>query len=163
MTQLYFVPVDDDWMYWYNKTVEEPINLFDSPIEELQDLEEARVWGTTRSKRKRTLFEEMQNRDAVLFYKDREFFATGRVGRCFESSSAGEWIWNNPESIFIYTIGDYKHSSIPLEQVNELLGYSENNLINGFTRPSENAITNLLNKYPSVDEAFQDLRNQPVR
>lgn len=159
MTQLYFVPVDDDWMRWYHKTVEEPINLSDSPIGEFQDLEEARVWGATRGKRTRTLFDDMESKDALLFYKNREFFATGRVGMNFESSVAGEWIWNASESIFIYTVEDYKHSSISIKQVNELLGYSENNLINGFTRPSENAITNLLNNYSSVDSAFRDLRN----
>ena len=159
MTQMYLVPVDDDWMDWYNKTVEQPASLSDSPIEELQGLEEARVWGTTRGKRKRTLFDDMRSGDAIMFYKNREFFATGRVGKNFESSDAGKWLWNAPESIFIYTVEDYQNSSIPLSQVNELLGYSENNLINGFTRPSENAITNLLKKYPSVDAAFRDLRN----
>jgi putative restriction endonuclease len=156
---MYFVPVDDDWMAWYNKTVEQPIDLSNAPIEELQDFEEARVWGTTRGKRKRTQFEEMQHGDAVMFYKNREFFATGRVGISFESSEAGGWLWNTPESVFIYTVEDYEHSSIPLAEVNDLLGYSENNLVNGFTRPSETAITNLLKKYQSVDKAFQELRN----
>lgn len=159
MTQMYFVPVSDDWMHWYNKTVDERIDLSDSPIEEFQELKEARVWGTTRGKRKRTQFDEMKHGDALMFYKNREFFATGRVGITFENSNAGEWLWNTPESIFIYTVEDYQPSSIPLSQVNELLGYSENNLVNGFTCPSENAITNLLKKYPSVEKAFRDLRN----
>lgn len=159
MTQMFFVPVDEDWMYWYNKTVEQPIDLSDSPIEDLQDIGKARVWGTTRGERKRRLFAEMQHGDAIMFYRNREFFATGRVGMTFESSTAGEWLWDTPESIFIYTVEDYQHSSIPLEQVNELLGYSENNIVNGFTHPSENALSNLLEKHHSVDEAFHDLRN----
>jgi putative restriction endonuclease len=146
-------------MYWYDQTVDQPVDLSDSPIKELESFREARVWGTTSGERKRTLFNEMQHHDGIMFYKNREFFATGRVGTTFESSDAGEWLWNNPNSIFIYTVEGYQDTSIPLEQVNELLGYSENNLINGFTCPSENAVTNLLQKYPSVEEAFRDLRS----
>lgn len=158
MTQLYLVPVDERWMPQFERTVVNPVDLTESPIEELQALDEARVWGTTTSERKRTFFEAMRSGDAILFYHDGEFFAKGRTGVMFENPQAGRWLWNNVESRFIYTVRDYQTASIPVRRVNELLGYAPKNVPNGFVRVSDSAINHLRGEYPSVDAAIRDLR-----
>lgn len=144
-------------MRWFNRTVDQPIDLSGTPIEELQDLETARVWGTTSSSRKRSFFEKMATKDSILFYHYGEFFATGKTGRSFENPKAGEWLWNNYDSRFIYTVTDYQPISISVESVNHLLGYESGNVPNGFIRVAENRIDSLLREYSSLDEAIQDV------
>jgi len=158
MTQLYLAPVDEDWMFWFNRTVEQPVDLTDAPIEDLQGLDTARIWGTTSSSRKRSFFEELESNDVILFYHDSQFFASAHAGRVFENPQAGKWLWNNLDSRFIYTITDYQRTSIPVEALNSLLGYKRKNVPNGFVRVAESRVDRLLTKYSSVDEAVESLK-----
>lgn len=159
MSGLFLVPVDDDWIERFERTVEKPvsINPEDAP-EPLQDFEEARIWGTTDEGRKRAYFEQMENGDPLLFYNSGRYFAVGRVGNTFEDEAIGEWLWNKPESSFIFTVTNFHRTELTVEEINEILGYKENNIPMGFNRPSESAISNLLQYYNSVEEAFQDFK-----
>ncbi|WP_129113872.1 hypothetical protein [Halegenticoccus tardaugens] len=163
MTRLYLVPVGKDWIDHFESTVSTPIHLpEDHPIPELEDFSEVRIWGTTKSKRKRRFFEAMESGDLLLFYNEGEFFATGRVSQTFENPEAGNWLWNSASSRFIYTVTDFQRISIPRAELNRILGYSDNYIPQGFMQVSEQAINRLLQQYTSVEEAFQDFRNSTV-
>lgn len=161
MTELFLVPVGDDWIDRFSETVESPLsNWEDAPVD-LSHESSVRIWGTTvgEDSKKRTTFEAMEQGDLVLFLHKGEFIGSGRVGDTFESSELGEWIWDSPESQFIYTISDYQEVSVPRSVVWDVLGYSPNFPLYGFSRVSDDAISTLLQTYNSVEEAFQDFRD----
>lgn len=161
MARLYLVPVGEDWISDFERTVDSPHDLSaDHPIDELNDLEEARIWGATEGVQSQTYFEAMEPGDPLLFYNSGEYFATGRVKRTFESLDAGEWLWDSPESRFIFTVDDYQSISLPRSELNADLGYKENYVPRGFIQVSEDAMSQLLQEYTSIEEAFQDYRTR---
>ncbi len=164
MTNLFLVPVGGDWIDRFEKTVASPLsNLEDAPAELPQE-SPVRVWGTTvgEDSKKRTTFESMEPDDPILFLHDGEFIASGRVGETFEDPDLGAWLWDSPQSRFIYTVADYQEIAVPRREVWEILGYSPNYPLYGFSRTSDDAISTLLQTYNSVEEAFQDLRSGEI-
>lgn len=160
MTNLYFAPVSSKWKSHFERTVRNPLELDGDVLpENLSDLNEARVWGTTNEQKKLRYFEDMKPGDLVLFYSDGHVFASGRVAYKFRSDRFGDWAWDSPSSELVYTITNYEEVTIPFSEFRDLLGYSEGYVIRGFTRPAKHAISNLLQQYNSVEEAFQDLKN----
>jgi hypothetical protein len=160
MTELFLVPVGDDWIDRFKETIESPLsNPKDAPAG-LSDESSVRIWGTTvgEDSKKRTTFEAMEQDDLVLFLHSGEFIGSGRVGETFEDDDLGGWIWDSPESRFIYTVTDYQEMFIPRSEVWDVLGYSPNYPLYGFSRVSDDAINTLLQTYNSVEEAFQDFR-----
>ena len=156
MSGLFLIPVEESWLEKFENTVIEPIDINESNAPENFDgYEQVRIWGTTDEGNKRTHFEEMEQGDPVFFYNEGEIFALARVDETYESEELGELIWNSPSSRFIFTLTDYAEVEIPVHEINDLLGYSKNNVIMGFNRPSDEAISNLLKQFNSVEEAFQ--------
>jgi hypothetical protein len=145
----------------FERTVAEPIHIAEDAPSVLSDFEEVRLWGTTESEstKKRSAFEQMNSGNLILFSHEGEFFAAGRVGRTLRSSDVGEWVWSNEESSWVYTVTDYEEVTIEEGELYELLEYSDNFYLQGFTRVSDSAIDALLQQCPSVEEAFQDLKN----
>ena len=162
VTNLFLVPVNDDWIEDYQQTVAAPLSVDNDAPTELEKYSELRVWGTTigDSPQKRTSFEAMEPGDALLFLHDGVFIGSARVDETFESTELGKWIWNNPKSEFVYTLTDYREISVPRQEVWNVLGYSSNYPLYGFSRASEDAISSLLQQYNSVEEAFQAFRQQ---
>jgi len=162
MTELFLSPVGDEWIDKFDQTVDSPLDVSADPPEELEEFSQVRVWGTTEGKgeKKRTTFEAMTTGDAILFLHDGGFIASGRIGETFENPELGELIWGTSESRFVYTVTDYQTMSVPRQEVWDLLGYSENYPLYGFSRASDDAISSLLQTYNSVEEAFQALRNE---
>jgi len=159
MTRLYVVPVGDDWIGRFRRTVSTPVEVPDAAPEHLQRDEAVRIWGTTEGPQKRTFFEEMEAGDPLLFYHEGQFFAVGRAGATFESPEAGADLWDNDESRFLFTVTDYEEISVPRERVADLLGYDESWIPYGFLRASEDAIDSLLQRYNSIEEAVQDFQS----
>jgi hypothetical protein len=158
MSGMFFVPVNDSWLDRFSKTVSDPGSVDSkSAPEPLQDYDEVRIWGTSDNEKTRASFKHLENGDPVLFYNDGEFFATGRVREVFENPEIAEYLWGEDGGKLIFTIDDYQEVSIDPAEVNRLFGYKETNIPMGFNRPSDDAISNLLQKYNSVEEAFQDL------
>jgi len=163
MSELFLVPVGQDWVEEYERTVASPLELEGDVPSELAGRPEVRVWGTTAgSKKKRTTFESMAPEDPVLFLHEGEFVGSARVEETFENSDLGEWLWGTPESRFIYTLADYQEISIPRSEIWDLLDYSPNYPLYGFSRASDDALSSLLQSYNSVEEAFQSLREDEV-
>lgn len=158
MTWLYLAQVGDDWLSEFQRTVAQPIEIEGNDIpEELRDYEDVRVWGTTDGKRKRTQFNQMEIGDLVFFHKDGIFFASARVGQRFISSEVGDWVWDSPKSQLVYTVSEYSEMNLPREELWKVLGYKPTNrLQRSLVRISANARSSLLEKYNSVEEAYQD-------
>jgi hypothetical protein len=159
MNGLYLAPVSENWKKMFEQTVETPISLceYDLP-EDLKSVNETRIWGTTTGGNKGSYFEQMESGDIVLFYQEGEYFAAGRVGETYQGQEVGREIWNNPNSEYVYTVRDYTEISVSSRDVAEMLGYKSSFIPNGFMRVSESAVSNLLQQYNSVEEAFQDIR-----
>ena len=160
MTDLFLVPIGDDWIDRYEETVTSPLSSPDEAPVELSYDSSVRVWGTTvgEDSKKRTKFESMEQGDLVLFLHAGEFIGSGRVGETFDNPELGEWIWDSPESRFVYTVTDYQEMSVPRSEVWDILGYSPNYPLYGFSRISDDATSKLLQTYNSIEEAFQDFR-----
>lgn len=155
------MPIGEQWISDFEQTVAEPVDTTSEEApSELSDFEEVRLWGTTESEstKKRSAFQKMQSDDLVLFSHRGEFFAAGRVGRTFCSSEIGQWAWANEASCWVYTVTDYEEVAIPKKELWDVLGYSNNYYLQGFTRVADSAVNELLHHYPSVEEAFQDLK-----
>lgn len=162
MTDLFLVPVSDDWIGDYERTVASPLELDDPPAE-FAGRSEVRVWGTTLGEegtKKWATIQAMESGDLVLAMHDGEFVGSARVEETFESPNLGEWIWDAPESAFVYTLTDYREISLPRSELWELLDYSANFPLYGFSRVAEDAVSSLLQSYNSVEEAFQALRGE---
>jgi|APHM01.1.fsa_nt_gi hypothetical protein len=162
MADLSLSPVGEDWIDKFDQTVDSPLDVTANPPDELEEFSQLRVWGTTEGEgeQERTTFEAMNSGDAVLFIHDSEFITSGRVGETVENPELGEWIWGALESRFVYTVTDYQTISVPRHEVWDLLGYSENYPLYGFSKASDDAISSLLQTYNSVEEAFQALRSE---
>lgn len=162
MTELFLVPVGDDWIDEFERTVVSPWSVSNDAPPELSRKSSVRIWGTTTGKdsKKRTTFETMDSGDLVMFLHNGEFVGSGRVNETFENADLGEDIWGTPESRFIYTLNEYQGMSILRSEVWEILGYSANYPLYGFSRVSDDAISTLLQTYNSVEEAFQDFRDR---
>lgn len=158
MTRLYIVPVGENWIDQFDLTVDSPVSVPDEAPEDLQREGKARIWGTTKGRQKRMFFEEMDPGDPMLFYNEGEFFAAGRVGTAFENQEVGKELWNNPESRFIFTVNDYQEISVPREEVTALFGYEDRWIPRRFLRVSPEAVNSLLQRYNSIEEAFQDFQ-----
>jgi hypothetical protein len=51
MSGFLLVPVDDDWMGEFDRTVRTPVTISDpKPPDKLRELGEVRIWGTTNKK-----------------------------------------------------------------------------------------------------------------
>jgi putative restriction endonuclease len=162
MTDLFLVPVSDNWIDDYERTVASPLALDDPPVE-LAERSEVRVWGTSvgdEGSKKRTTFETMDSGDCVLFMHEGVFVGSARVSETFESRELGAWIWDEPESAFVYTLTDYKEISLPRGELWDVLDYSANYPLYGFSRASDDALSSLLQTYNSVEEAFQAFRGE---
>lgn len=160
MTDLFLTPIGDNWIDRFEQTVESPLsNPEDAPVD-LSHESSVRIWGTTvgEDSKKRTTFEAMDQDDLVLFLHAGEFIGSGRVGETFDDPNLGEWVWDSPESRFVYTVTDYQEMSVPRSEVWDALGYSPNYPLYGFSRVSDDALSTLLQTYNSVEEAFQDFR-----
>lgn len=160
MTKLYIVPVGEDWIEDFQRTVASPTPVPDVAPPDLRKQDSSRIWGTTEGRQKRAFFEEMEAGDPMLFYNDGKFFAAGRAGTSFESQEAGDVLWDSPESRFIYTVTDFQEIEVPRERIAVLLGYEEGWVPYRFLRVSPDAANSLLRHYNSIEEAFQDFQTE---
>lgn len=162
MSDLFLVPIGDDWIDLFERTVRSGVTVEsgDEPPVEFGTEGRVRVWGTTESSghKKQSHMDAMAAEDLVMFLQAGEFIASARVDSVYHSADLGEWLWDASESSFVYTLTDYEEISVPRQDVWDVLGYSENYPLYGFSRVSDDARTSLLQTYNSVEEAFQAFR-----
>lgn len=151
---LYLIPVSDEWIEQFERTVATPLRLAqEAPVPaQFEGMQDVRVWGTTEtdSPRKQRHIEQLEPGDYVLFYHDGEFVATGRVGRFFEDPTVGEWLWGRTESRYIFTLDEYRDAVPAIDTVWEMLGYDGRQVVQGFRRVKDDRVARLVREYGSI-------------
>lgn len=155
-TDLFIIPVSDDWIPEFDRTVRSPIVLDGPGIPEELVGREERIWGMLRGKRNTTTHAQMTSRDWVLFYNQQQIFATGRIGQCFDSNELGDNIWNNPESELGFTVEDFHSVRIPLTDLRNVLNYKSNYYPRGPSRVADENLAELLDHTGTISEFVDD-------
>lgn len=162
---LYLVPVSDEWRGEFRRAVESPIDIttYGEIPPQLEGAKEYRIWGATETNadKKRSAIDRMRSGDSVLFYHDGDFIAGGRVSRVFENPDVGRLIWNNPESRHIFTIEDFTTDVPGIKRVWGVLDYKGRQVVQGFTRVSDERVSDLVEDYGSVRAAIFDSEPEP--
>lgn len=161
---LYLIPVSNDWQDEFRRSVESPVDLttYGETPSQLEGATKFRIWGTTETdaSKKQNAIDQMESGDSVLFYHDGDFIAGGCVRRTFENPDVGRLLWNEPESRHIFTIEDFTTEVPSIERVWNLLGYEGRQVVQGFTRVSDERVSELAKEYASVETALFDLESR---
>lgn len=175
-TDLFIIPVSDDWLPEFERTVRSPIVLSGPGIPENLVGREERIWGMLIGPRNSTTHRQMASRDWLLFYNQKQIFAIGRVGQPFRDDELGENIWNNPESELGFTVEDFHSVQIPLSDLRDVLDYKSEYYPRGPSRVADGhleellddkgTISNFVTEYsgerPDTEEQVEDYE-QPER
>jgi hypothetical protein len=147
MSSVFFAPVDES----YRRLLESPIDLTDWDDRPDDFPEEARVWGVRTDpeqgewSRNRSNWQKMELGDRVFFYRDGEFFATGRVSAMCETDFVRDRYWPGGPATSIYAVEDYRNSlGLSIDTVNTVLGYKENYCPQGLRRVADHRPTDRL-------------------
>lgn len=158
MNSLYLVPVSDDWFDRFEETVGQPISIEKIPsISEEVAETDVRIWGATEGPRNQGFIESMRSTDWLLFYNGGRYFAAGRVGDQFESSRAGEAIWDNPQSRYLYTVKGFQRLSIHKRNFNEKFEYRPKFVPQGLHKVTEDTLSKVTKQYESIDDLIEEL------
>lgn len=153
---LFLVPVNDDWIEHFRTTVHtlvEPSET-DATPDTIASLLPTRIWGATAGSQTKGYFDEMHPRDCVLFYRDGDFFAGGVVGRTLEDPDVGSWLWNSPDSRFIFTIEEYRDWGPAITRIWDALGYNGIPRVQGFLRVKPERLENLRGDERTLERAL---------
>lgn len=133
---LFLIPVSDEWIERFRNTVDTPVAPSDAGAipESIASPLPTRIWGATAGPQTKQYFNGMRPRDCVLFYRDGDFFAGGIVGRTLEDPDVGPWLWNNPDSRFIFTVKQYHDWAPAITRIWDALGYNGTPRVQGFLR-----------------------------
>lgn len=144
-SNLFLVPVNDDWIGRFKNTVQTPVEASDTDTtpETIASLLPTRIWGATAGSQTQRYFDEMRPRDCVLFYRDGDFFAGGIIGRTLVDSDVGSWLWNNPDSRFIFTVEEYRDWGPAITRIWDALDYDGTPRVQGVLRVKPERLENL--------------------
>jgi putative restriction endonuclease len=155
---LYLQPVSDEWFNRFGRTVRSEVTEeWDSTVPETLEHElPTRVWGIeeTNSPAHQSYIDRMRPGDLVLYYHNGDFIASGRVKRALESDVIGDWLWNNPQSRWVYLITEYDDWGPDIDEIWDLLGYGDRQVVNGFMRVSDSVTEQLRREYGSLESAI---------
>ncbi|WP_416838756.1 HNH endonuclease [Haloferax sp. DFSO52] len=144
---LYLIPISSDWVDHFTQTVSTPVDTteYGQLPAELTGIDNVRIWGatTTDSAKKQNALDQLHTGDYLLFYHDGEFIAGGRIGRVVTGSSAGEALWGEPLSQYVFTVTQYTSAVRPISEIWSALGYSGREVVQGFTRVADKRVTSL--------------------
>jgi len=121
----------------------------DREITNLITEESYAVWGVKKGKSNinHTKWLRMERGDICLFYRDKKFFSAGKVLCKFENYEFSKDLWGDiprnsdidPEETWedMFLLDEIKKINIPLEIFNNLMGYKEGNIIQGYNNYEE--------------------------
>jgi hypothetical protein len=122
------------------------------------------VWGTTPGDKNRNKkqWEKVQKGDIALFTGDNKIFSSAVVTYKIHNKKLAEALWGwKEEGItweYIYFLDEVKKHDIPVMELNNLLGYSPNNVIRGFRVLDEKKSLKVLQHFDfSSDKYFPDV------
>ncbi|WP_152040274.1 HNH endonuclease [Salinigranum salinum] len=154
---LYLQPVSDEWIDRFARTVRSEVTEGWATVpEELEHELPTRIWGIeeTDSPAHQSYIDRMCPGDLVLYYHDGDFIASGRVKRTIESDVIGDWLWNNPQSKWVYLVTEYDDWGPDIGEVWSLLGYGDRQIVTGFMRVSDIVTEELRREYGSIESAI---------
>lgn len=144
---LYLIPISSDWVDRFKQTVSTPVDTaeHDRLPAELTDIGKVRIWGatTTDSVKKQNALDQLRTGDYLLFYHDGGFIAGGRIGRVFTGTNAGEVLWDEPLSQYVFTVTQYSSAVRSISEIWSALGYSGREVVQGFTRVADKRVNSL--------------------
>ena len=158
-TDVFVIPVSERWLEQFERTVDSPIVL-GPPAErprELTPFRAVRIWGTTIGDRNQATHDNLDAGDIVLFSHDASIFAMGRVQKTIVSKPADEFIWDNEDSRYIYTLVGYQRVQLPKAKLWTDLVYSPNFTMRGFKRIADQRVDNLRELGGGLDASFEDV------
>ncbi len=98
----------------------------------------AAMWGVTPGKTKAnyTKWDRAQPGDIVLFAASKRFFARGTIAHKFHNEALAEALWNRDESgqtwEYMYALDEVRPIGISYVDLNRVVGYADNNVVQGF-------------------------------
>ncbi len=163
---LYLIPVSEAWREQFRNSVEQPhdLNKYEEVPPQLMGYDELRIWGTTEtdSRKKQAAIEKMEAGDYILFYHSGDFILGARVQRIFDNPDVGALIWSQPESRHIYIIDEVTTDVPSVEQVWDWLGYEGREVVQGFTRVTDERIARLRQEHGSLRAAIFGVEREPT-
>ena len=125
------------------------------------------LWGTSVDSK----WQFVEGGDIGLIYRDGIYIAQGTVVRTREDIDLAEQLWRtegspwDTESPWRYLVflNGVEEIGVSVESFNELAGYQENYIPQGFSRVSDSRIRDIENAYESVETAINELTGSGVR
>lgn len=125
----------------YERTLESTIDLDEYPDrpEQLQDEQTVRFWGVREGTRNLQVFERMSPGDLLLFYRDGQYVAMGRVGRTFEDDAgwARKTFWEGAPATHLYTVTNFVSIDVDRGVINDIFGYKSEYYPQGLMRVAD--------------------------
>ena len=153
---VFLVPIDPEN---FDRTVRSAVDLAEYPDrpEPLADVDEARLWAVNDDSGNGSTFERMEPGDLVLFYREDEYVATGRIGTTFvdEDRWASGSFWTAFPTTRVYTVESFTPVSVPKRGVNRIFDYSES-YTPGFMRVADGRVTTDLSSIETALDAYTE-------
>ncbi|MEH0861974.1 hypothetical protein [Halobacteriovorax sp. DPLXC-1] len=156
----------------YVDTIENKVKLADhDELRALVEAElfpsgEAAVWGVTPGKNNTNVskYNKASTGDVVLFFKNKELFASGVIAYKLHSSSLARRLWGvNSDNMtweYIYVLDELKNMSISQKDFNIAAGYKENFITQGFSVLDDDRSLNILEIFKLESEVYTNEFNQ---
>ena len=125
---------------------------------------DAAVWGIVPGKAPGNIkkWQRISAGDLVLFAADKKITSYGIVSLKFNSRNFAERLWglseDNQTWEYMYTLTDVKKIEMSYEEFNNVVGYKENNVIQGFTVMDENRSEKFLDYLGTTDLTVKKAR-----
>jgi len=143
--------------------------LSDTEVEAVTDSETEKVhlWGTSVDSK----WQFVEGGDIALIYRDGRYIAQATVVRTRDDLELAEHLWRtegnpwDPESPWRYLVflAGVEEIDVDVESFNELAGYKENYIPQGFSRVSDTRLREIEDAYESVETAINELTGSGVR
>ena len=159
--RIHLIPCSDPYSRKHHKdTIEKlvPKNKIISfekgnEIQKILKDENYACWGVTNAKNNSNLkkWEKMKTGDVCLMYRDKIFFSAGKIITRFKNKELSEDLWGlNKDGLpweNMFLIDEIKKISIPIHILNNLMNYSPNFILQGYSTYSESISEKILAEF----------------
>ncbi|MGI6348273.1 MAG: HNH endonuclease [Patescibacteria group bacterium] len=122
------------------------------------------VWGVTPGKNNINVnkFDRSNVGDLVLFSANNKIIYISQLVYKLHNKNFAEHLWgfnsDNETWEYIYFLIDGTEENIPVSELNNLLGYKQNNVIRGYNVLDQKKSKSVLDRYGSFENAFSDMK-----
>ncbi|MCP2036449.1 hypothetical protein L1279_003491 [Planomicrobium sp. HSC-17F08] len=118
------------------------------------------VWGVTagKSKGNQKKWDRIDTGDIALFTEKMQVFASGIVTHKFHSRELALELWGWKEDgvtwEYIYLLDELEERAIPVQKLNEAVGYQRDNVVRGFTVLDEQKSNNFILSFDLMSDVY---------